>query len=200
MIRMVRGALVALSIWGVSVVSASAATDIGEARAAAERLAAGAHAAMSTPDTSEGARLDALETEVSKVFAFDIWERFLLGDKAGAFSEAQIGEFRALLPAYLSRLYFNQFGKGLDQAPEVSEAKVVRSDVLVRAQIPRANGGTLPVDWRLRGFEGRGPLVIDVMVGGASFLLLKRDEFKAVLGQSGPSGLIAFMKDFSQGG
>jgi ABC-type transporter MlaC component len=51
----------------------------------------------------------------------------------------------------------------------------------------------------MREFEGRGPLVIDVMVGGASFLLLKRDEFGAVLDRGGPSALIAFMQEFAAG-
>ena len=39
--------------------------------------------------------------------------------------------------------------------------------------------------------------VIDVMVGGTSFLLLKRDEFNAIIDQRGPEGLLEFMEQHS---
>ena len=58
-----------------------------------------------------------------------------------------------------------------------------------------ANGKTLPVEYRVREFADRGPLVIDIMVGGISFLVLKRDEFKALIDSRGTDGLLAFMRE-----
>jgi ABC-type transporter MlaC component len=68
-----------------------------------------------------------------------------------------------------------------------------RSDVLVRAAIPRPGRDPLPVDWRVRIFPDRGARVIDVMVGGVSFLVLKREEFAGILQARGPEGLLDFM-------
>ncbi|MEO0623231.1 MAG: ABC transporter substrate-binding protein [Pseudomonadota bacterium] len=177
----------------------AAADEAAEARAlaTAERLVEGAHGALVDPGLSEAARADQLRETVAAAFAFDIWERFLLGDRASALSDAQKGEFRDRLPGFLAHLYANQFGKGLEEKPEIRDARPARSDTLVRASIPRANGKALPVDWRVRDFDGRGALVIDVMVGGISFLVLKREEFASILDDKGPDGLLAFMADNS---
>ena len=104
---------------------------------------------------------------------------------------------RALLPGFLAYLYHNQFDKGLDTPPTLGQAKPARNDVLVSATFKRANGRDLPVDWRLREFPNQGPRVIDVMVGGTSFLLLKRDEFAAIIDKSGAEGLLDYMQQHS---
>ncbi|MEM7240091.1 MAG: ABC transporter substrate-binding protein [Pseudomonadota bacterium] len=158
-------------------------------------LVENAHGAL-TFDGTEQERDELLLIALENAFAFDIWERFLVSkDKKEAFSEEQLEEFRALLPGFLANLYANQFGKGLEAKPEIKGARTVRKDVLVSANIPRANGKNLPVDWRVREFEERGHLVIDVMVGGTSFLRLKRDEFNGLLDAEGPDGLLDFMRE-----
>ncbi|MGF1501263.1 MAG: phospholipid-binding protein MlaC [Paracoccaceae bacterium] len=170
------------------------AAEEGPAIATAERLVAGAHGALADPGLSEAARGDALKTAVAEAFAFDVWERFLLGDRVDAFTSAERDRFRTLLPGFLADLYRNQFGKGLEAKPQIKDTRPARRDILVRAGIPRANGGELPVDWRIRDFGDRGHLVIDVMVGGVSFLVLKREEFAGILEREGPEGLLAFME------
>lgn len=170
-----------------------------QALALADRLVRDAHGAMTEEDADSAARARALEGVISAAFDFAIWEKFLLKDIGDGFTEAQRAEFRSLLPGFLARLYFDQFGKGLDAAPVIKEARTVRRDVLVRAAIPRANGRNLPVDWRIRDESGRGPRVIDVMVGGASFLILKREEFRAVYDSGGAEGLLAHMRAASSG-
>ncbi|HUF87259.1 MAG TPA: ABC transporter substrate-binding protein [Thermohalobaculum sp.] len=164
------------------------------ARAVVGDLVGEAHAAMAgeAGANDEDARLAELERVIERAFAFDVWERFLLGDHA--FEPEQRARFRALLPGFLARLYAAQFGKGLDDAPRLVGSRAVRGDVLVEARIPRADGPPLPVAYRVRAFEGRGPLVIDVMVAGVSFLMLKRDEFGALIERDGVEGLLAFMR------
>lgn len=166
------------------------------ARAAAETLVADTYGAMSTGGGGDAERLESVRAALDGAFAFDVWERFLLGDAAASFDESQLETFRAALPRYLARLYSNNFGKGLSKRPSVGEARTVRKDVVVSASIPRDKGGPLPVEYRFRELAGRGPQVIDVMVGGASFLLLKRDEFGAVLKKDGPDGLLTYMQRF----
>lgn len=153
-----------------------------------------AHGAL-TFEGTEDERNEMLRTALENAFAFDIWEKFLLSRKGEEFTEEQLEEFRMLLPGFLADLYSNQFGNGLEAKPEIKGARKARKDVLVSANIPRANGKNLPVDWRVREFEERGHLVIDVMVGGTSFLLLKRDEFNGLLESEGPEALLAFMRE-----
>jgi len=174
---------------------AAEAAEEAAALARAERLVNGAHAAMTAEDLSEEARHDRLRGVIAEAFAFDIWERFLVGERRDAFTEAQLAEFRGLLPGFLADLYTKQFGRGLEAKPEIKGARPARRDILVSADIPRANGKNLPVKWRVREFEERGHLVIDVMVGGVSFLVLKREEFGAIMERSGPVGLLAYMRE-----
>jgi phospholipid transport system substrate-binding protein len=175
--------------------SARAETDPQAARALAERLVERAHGALADPGLDEARRTQRLREAVSESFAFDIWERFLLGERAAQLNPEQQAEFRRLLPAYLADLYRRQFGQGLERKPEIREVRPARSDVLVRAEIPRENAGPLPVDWRIRGFADRGPRVIDVMVGGTSMLILKRDEFGSVLEREGPEALLSHLRE-----
>jgi ABC-type transporter MlaC component len=182
----------ALAIAFPIAVPAAAAEQEDRALAATEQLLSEAHAALT------GAGGDAaLRQAIDRAFAFDVWERFLIENRADRFTPEQRERFRALLPGYLAYLYHNQFDKGLDTPPAVGEAKPARKDVLVSATFKRANGGDLPVDWRLRDFPEQGMRVIDVMVGGTSFLLLKRDEFTSIIDNRGADGLLDFMQQHS---
>ncbi len=171
---------------------AAAAEKESRALEATERLLSDAHAAL----TGTGGDA-ALRQAIDRAFAFDVWERFLIENRADEFTPDERERFRALLPGYLAYLYRNQFDRGLDTPPAVGEAKPARSDVLVSATFKRANGGDLPVDWRLREVPEQGMQVIDVMVGGTSFLLLKREEFAAIVDKSGAEGLLDFMEQHS---
>jgi len=163
------------------------------ARAVTETLVHDAHGAMAAADLDRPARFARLTGVVSDAFAVDIWERFLIGDRG--LTPAQVDEFHDLLPGFLARFYANRFGAGLSTAPEISGTRLVRRDVMVAASIPRADGTSLPVEYRIRDFAGRGPLVIDIMVGGISFLVLKRDEFRALIDNRGVDGLLAYMRE-----
>jgi ABC-type transporter MlaC component len=188
--------LIAASLFAALISAAPAAAGEAEEQAAlavTRTLVSEAHAAMTASGLDASARFARLKQVISDSFAFDIWERFLVGDRD--LTPAQLNEFRGLLPGFLARLYANQFGKGLEAAPTISGARAVRDDTMVAAAIPRANGKALPVDYRVRAFGERGPLVIDVMVAGISFLVLKRDEFKALIDSRGIDGLLDFMHE-----
>lgn len=163
------------------------------ARAVAEALVHDTHGAMTAPDLAGPARFAALRRAISRAFAFDIWERFLVGDHD--LTDDQRETFRALLPGFLANLYAESFGSDLGAEPEITGARTVRRDVLVEARIPRDDAAPLPVDYRIRNFAERGPLVIDVMVGGVSFLVLKREEFRALIERDGVDALLAYMRE-----
>jgi ABC-type transporter MlaC component len=188
--------LIAASLFAALISAAPAAAGEAEEQAAlavTRTLVSEAHAAMTASGLDASARFARLKQVISDSFAFDIWERFLVGDRD--LTPAQLNEFRGLLPGFLARLYANQFGKGLEAAPAISGARAVREDIMVAAEIPRATGKALPVDYRVREFGERGPLVIDVMVAGISFLVLKRDEFKGLIDSRGIDGLLDFMHE-----
>ena len=154
-----------------------------------ERLLAEAHSAL----TGNG-NGTALRGAISSAFAFDVWERFLIESRSEAFTDDQRSNFRSLLPGFLAHLYQHQFQKGLDTAPTLGDARKVRRDVLVSSTFLRPNGGDLPVDWRVRDFPDRGAQVIDVMVGGTSFLVLKREEFAAMIDSGGAEAVLSHMQ------
>jgi ABC-type transporter MlaC component len=188
--------LIAASLLAALVAAAPARAGETQEQAAlaiAGSLVRDSHAAMSAAGLDDSARFAQLKQTISAAFAFDIWERFMVGDRD--LTQAQLDEFRGLLPGFLARLYADQFGEGLEAAPQISGSRSVRSDVMVAAAIPRAGGKSLPVEYRVRDFGDRGPLVIDIMVGGISFLVLKRDEFKAMIEARGIDGLLAFMHE-----
>jgi ABC-type transporter MlaC component len=189
--RLAAAGAAALAI-ALPAVHAAADEKQDRAVAATERLLADAHAALT------GAGGDAaLRGAIDRAFAFDVWERFLIENRADKFTPEQRERFRGLLPGYLAYLYHNQFDRGLATPPAVGSAKPARNDVLVSATFKRANGADLPVDWRLRELSGQDPQVIDVMVGGTSFLLLKRDEFTAIIDDRGAEGLLEYMEQHS---
>ncbi len=171
----------------------AAGTPEDAARAVVEGLLAESHAAMTAEGLDEGARMARVEAAVSEAFAFDVWQRFLVGDRE--LTEAQRETFRALLPGFLAALYAERFGRGLAEAPEVTGTGVARRDILVEAVFPRAEGPPLPVTYRMREADDGGPRVIDIMVGGVSFLLLKRDEFGALIEKEGVEALLARMRE-----
>lgn len=184
---MLVSALVSLAIGAGG---ASAAGEEQRALATTQQLLASAHQALESNDTG------ALRNAIENAFDFDIWERFLIQGHEAAFSPQQEQRFRQLLPGYLAYLYQEQFDKGL-ATPTVGDARPARNDVLVSATFKRANGRDLPVDWRLRDISGKGMRVIDVMVGGTSFLLLKRSEFSSIIEKGGADALLQYMQQHS---
>ncbi|MEO1530782.1 MAG: hypothetical protein AAFU72_01275, partial [Pseudomonadota bacterium] len=63
------------------------AADPAAARATAEKLVEGAHAALSGDEGA--AAITELKATIDAAFAFDVWERFLLGSNADKLSEAE---------------------------------------------------------------------------------------------------------------
>lgn len=189
--RLAISALVALAIaMGVAQGVAQAQDQTERARATTQHLLSEANRALLANDNA------ALRGVIRDAFDFGIWERFLIQPRADRFSPEQRARFRELLPGYLAYLYHEQFDRGLATPPSVGTATPARNDVLVGATFQRANGQALPVQWRLRE-TSQGPQIIDVMVGGTSFLLLKRDEFTSMIDRGGVDLLLGHMQQNS---
>jgi len=75
----------------------------------------------------------------------------------------------------------------------VSSAPVGRGDVLVRSKVFPSQGQPLNLDWRLRNSDS-DPVVIDLIVEGASLLVSQRSEFAAVIERGDLDGLLAELR------
>jgi phospholipid transport system substrate-binding protein len=66
-------------------------------------------------------------------------------------------------------------------------------DTLVRSKVFPTNGQPLALDWRLRAGDS-GPVIIDLIVEGASLLVSQRSEFAAVIERQDLDGLLAELR------
>ena len=75
----------------------------------------------------------------------------------------------------------------------LSSVPAGRRDTLVRSKVFPASGPPLALDWRVR--EGdTAPLIIDLIVEGASLLVSQRSEFAAVIERQDVDGLLAELR------
>ena len=75
----------------------------------------------------------------------------------------------------------------------LSSAPAGKDDILVRSKVFPNNGEPLALDWRLRA-SASGPVIIDLIVEGASLLVSQRSEFAAVIERSDLDGLLAELR------
>lgn len=75
----------------------------------------------------------------------------------------------------------------------VGSAPAGTSDVLVRSKVFPSNAQPLSLDWRLRAGNS-GPVIIDLIIEGASLLVSQRSEFAAVIERYDLDGLLAELR------
>jgi phospholipid transport system substrate-binding protein len=75
----------------------------------------------------------------------------------------------------------------------LGSAPAGKDDVLVRSKVLPQDGQPLTLDWRLRAGES-GPVIIDLIVEGASLLVSQRSEFAAVIERDDLDGLLAELR------
>jgi phospholipid transport system substrate-binding protein len=116
----------------------------------------------------------------------------MIGDIRKSMSEAQLQRYDAAFPPYLTRLYADQFADIVGRPLKVIETKALGArDVIVRTQFTRSEGGPINVDWRVRKLRTGEQKAIDIIVGGVSIMLVKREEFSAFIAQNSIDALIA---------
>lgn len=153
-----------------------------------QKLFDDAHAAMSGRSGRD------LPSAISPYLAFDYWARVLIQPRKEVFTPKQQRILLELLPGYFANLYHEQFSQGLNTKPKVGHTKRTRKDVLVSSKFPRTRGKPLPINWRVRTHRNGSSWVIDIVIGGTSFVLLKREEFTAIIDKHGPEGLLEYLR------
>ncbi|MEO0399403.1 MAG: ABC transporter substrate-binding protein [Pseudomonadota bacterium] len=164
-----------------------------EARAVAfvEGLIADASTALTDENADEAARLKNFQAVLSDALALSFLSKFMVGRQAyEAMTAEQRARYETVFPDYITQQYAEQFDGILGQPLEVSETIARRSDIFVRTQFIRSEGGPINVDWRTRALDDGELKVRDIIVNGASIMSVKRSEFAAVIERDGIDRLI----------
>jgi len=135
-----------------------------------------------------------LETIVYARFDFETMSRLVLARNWKRFSEAQQQEFIREYKIYLANNYGERLDRYNQEKVEITgQREEPRGDVTVHTKIVGGEYDGALVDYRLRN-KGDGWRVIDVIVEGVSLVSNFRDQFKEVMSNGGPTGLLDALK------
>lgn len=168
-----------------------AGASLDDAVAFAKGLTDKATAAL-TSDKAEAEQLKDFQAVLGEGLALDVIGKFMIGDIRKSMTESQLARYDAAFPPYLTRLYADQFAEIVGRPLTVIDAKALGArDVIVRTQFTRKEGPPINVDWRIRKLRSGEQKAIDIIVGGVSIMLVKREEFSAFIAQNSVDALIA---------
>jgi phospholipid transport system substrate-binding protein len=169
-----------------------------DAETAVHDLAAQIWQSLGRTDLGEQDRIGAIAAMLADATDVELLSRLALARYWQRLDDDQRARYQALfrdvvMRSFASRL--NQYAKDAQGPLEerftiTSSAPAGKQDVLVRSRVRPQSGGTLAVDWRLRGGDD-GPVIIDVIIEGVSLLVSQRSEFAAVIERSDMEGLLA---------
>lgn len=173
------GALVLLFL--VHTAPASAADPAGFVKDMGDK----AFASLSEPELSQEERTKRFRALLNDAFDLPRIARFTLGRYWRTASDAEKTEFVGLFEEFVIQAYSARFqdlsGKKLKviQAREVSASQaIVLSEILIPGK------PAVKINWRVRSKDEKHKIV-DVMVQGISMSVTQRDEFAAVIRQTG---------------
>jgi phospholipid transport system substrate-binding protein len=145
----------------------------------------------------ESARVDRLMTMLEARTDVGLISRLALGRYWNQLPEAQQKDYQQLFRDVVIRSLARRLsGYAPDARDSIDErfrilgsAPAGQHDILVRSQVFPRDGQPLALDWRLREGDA-GPMIIDVIVEGASMLVSQRSEFAAVIERHDLGGLL----------
>jgi phospholipid transport system substrate-binding protein len=157
-------------------------------------------------DLNERTRLDQLTELLKSKTDVPLLSRLVLGRHWQQLNDVQRAGYEDLFGAVVMRnlarrldQYANGTSGPLDQHFRVLGGQPAgHDDILVRTKVLTQAGDKLDVDWRLRARDGQ-PVIIDLIVQGASLLVSQRSEFAAVIERSNLDGLLAELRARAQG-
>lgn len=117
--------------------------------------------------------------------------RFLLGSYRAKASPEQAARYDALIPTYIADEFSNRIDDLALQNPQVGATVLISpSEARVRTSFKRKRDGSIVnVDWRVVQEAGQWRLY-DVYVNGVSRLVIRRQEFSAVIDRQGFDALL----------
>ncbi len=181
------GALVALFVVCASPVGAAASPD-GFIREIGDR----AFVSLGEKGITDQERNRRFRTLLTEAFDLPRIARFVLGRYWRTATDTEQAEFVALFEKFVVQAYSNRFRDLTGKKLIVQQATPIEDSYsLVISEIEIPNQPAVKINWRVQKTANNFKIV-DVMVEGISMSITQRDEFAAVIRQSGGkvSGLI----------
>ena len=156
---------------------------------------------LQTNGVDEGGRLDELMALLEVRTDVGLISRLALGRYWNQLPEAQQQDYQELFREVVIRglaRRLNSYAKDAQGPIEerfqiLGSAPAGNDDTLVRSKVFPTDGQPLALDWRLRAGDS-GPVIIDLIVEGASLLVSQRSEFAAVIERRDLDGLLAELR------
>lgn len=156
---------------------------------------------LRTNGVDEQRRIDELTALFEARTDVGLISRLALGRYWNRLSEAQRQDYQELFRDVVIRSMARRLdsyaadadGPIADHFRILSSAPAGKDDTLVRSKVFPRNGQPLALDWRLRT-GASGPVIIDLIVEGASLLVSQRSEFAAVIERHDLDGLLAELR------
>jgi phospholipid transport system substrate-binding protein len=124
---------------------------------------------------------------LDKGFNMPLIGQLVLGRHWRTATEAQRSEYLKLFEDFIVQTYSVRLGQYNGETFRIAGGRAApdnTGDTLVTTEIVRPNGPPVRVDWRVRK-NGETLKVVDVIAEGISMLITQRDEFAAVIQNSG---------------
>jgi len=200
-VRLARRALLAVGMAAMVALLAARAGHAEPATAAADALvrdlAERSWTLLHRTDVDRRQRLDQLVALLEARTDVPLLSRLALGRHWQRLSAQQQARYEQLfgqvvmgtLARRLDRYVSGAAGTVDEHLQFVASEPVGKDDVLVRTRVRTQQGDVVGVDWRLRGRDH--PVILDLVIEGASLLVTQRSEFASVIERSDVDGLLA---------
>jgi phospholipid transport system substrate-binding protein len=174
--------------------SLAAASPVDDARATMQTTVTDVLKVLDDHALSLQVKRDRIQAIAFERFDFLTMSKLVLKRDWKKFDPAQQKEFVTEFREHLSARYGENLGKYDSEKVDVTAAVAeTNGDVTVKTVIRGGKYDGTPVDYRLR--NGSGWQVIDVVIENVSLVSSFRTQFADVLAKSGPTGVLAKLKE-----
>jgi phospholipid transport system substrate-binding protein len=181
-----------LALWLGAAPALAAPTD--EARAVMEKTVADVLVVLGDASLPLQVKKDRIQAIAYERFDFVTMSKLVLKRDWKKFDPAQQQEFVSEFKEHLSARYGENLGRYENEKVEVTTQRVeTNGDVSVKTVIRGGQYDGTPVDYRLR--KDGDWRVIDVVIENVSLVSSFRQQFADVLEKSGPTGVLAKLKE-----
>ena len=201
LVRVSRRALLGLAAAALLLAPAArqavADTPTAGAAAVVQELTEEIWAVLQRDDLGQPQRIDQLAAVIVARTDVALLSRLALGRNWQRLVAALLARYELLFGEVVMRTlarrldsYVNGVSGALEDHFEIVASQPAGGDdVLVRTTVLPPRGQAVHVDWRLRD-AGQGPVIIDLIIEGASLLVAQRSEFATVIERADIDGLL----------
>jgi phospholipid transport system substrate-binding protein len=195
------GIVAGLFLLLLSAAPTAEAASSASAEQVVQGLAEDIWATLNSNGVDESGRVDQLTTLLEARTDVGLISRLALGRYWSRLPEAEHQNYQELFREVVIRSFARRLnGYAADASGPIEErfkilgsAPAGKEDTLVRSKVFPKGGQPIGLDWRLRAGDA-GPVIIDLIVEGASLLVSQRSEFAAVIERHDLDGLLAELR------